>query len=74
MRIFIFFFSSELVRQYTLLYTKNRTDTLEALDGLSQLKHAHALKAKILFSIIVVSILTFHNLIIPFYDNFWFEL
>lgn len=39
-----------------MLYIKNRTDTVEALETLPQLKHAHHLKAKILFSIIVVSI------------------
>lgn len=47
--------SSELVRQYTLTYSKNRIDTLDSLNSLPQLKHAHQLKAKILFSIIVVS-------------------
>ena len=44
-----------MVSQYRLLYLENRTDTLEALDSMPQLKHVHNLKAKILFSIIVVS-------------------
>lgn len=46
--------SSELVRQYGVMYSKNRIDTLDSLNSLPQLKHAHQLKAKILFSIIVV--------------------
>lgn len=61
-KILIFSFlnySSEFVRQYSMLYIKNRTDTVEALETLPQLKHAHHLKAKILFSIIVVSIRNF---------------
>lgn len=44
-----------MVNQYRILYMENRADALEALDGLSQLKHVQDLKAKILFSIIVVS-------------------
>lgn len=48
--------NAELVRQYRVLYIKNRTGTLESLDKLAQLKHVHYLKVKILFSIIVVSI------------------
>lgn len=56
---FVFNCSSEFVRQYSMLYIKNRTDTVEALETLPQLKHAHHLKAKILFSIIVVSIRIF---------------
>ena len=51
----IFLSSSELVRQYSVMYSKNRIDTLDSLNALPQLKHAHQLKAKILFSIIVVS-------------------
>ncbi|EDS35944.1 conserved hypothetical protein [Culex quinquefasciatus] len=34
---------------------KNRIDTLDSLNSLPQLKHAHQLKAKILFSIIVAT-------------------
>lgn len=48
--------NAELVRQYRVLYIKNRTGTLESLDKLVQLKHVHYLKVKILFSIIVVSV------------------
>lgn len=44
-----------MISQFRLLYLENRTDTLEALDSMPQLKHVHNLKAKILFSIIVVS-------------------
>lgn len=40
---------------YRNLYIENRADALEALDSLPQLKHVHSLKAKILFSMIVVS-------------------
>uniref|UniRef100_A0A034W3A6 Mitochondria-eating protein n=1 Tax=Bactrocera dorsalis TaxID=27457 RepID=A0A034W3A6_BACDO len=47
--------TSEMVTQYRTLYLENRADTLEALDGLPQLKHVQNLKAKILFSIIVLS-------------------
>lgn len=61
--IFVFNCSSEFVRQYSMLYIKNRTDTVEALETLPQLKHAHHLKAKILFSIIVVSIRNFFLII-----------
>ena len=50
-----FSFISGMVSQYRLLYLEIRTDTLEALDSMPQLKHVHNLKAKILFSIIVVS-------------------
>lgn len=46
---------SELVSHYRNLYIENRADALEALDSLPQLKHVHSLKAKILFSMIVVS-------------------
>lgn len=46
---------SEMVRLYRMLYIQNRMDTLEALDKLPQLKRTNHLKAKILFSIIVVS-------------------
>lgn len=46
-----------MVTQYRILYLENRTDTLEALDGLPQLKNVQNLKAKILFSIIVVSLI-----------------
>lgn len=44
-----------MVTQYRSLYLENRSDTLESLDSMPQLKHVHNLKAKILFSIIVVS-------------------
>lgn len=46
---------TELVRQYKTLYIKHRADTLYSLDNLPQLKQGQQLKAKILFSIIVVS-------------------
>ena len=55
MHLILYVNSSELERQYGLMYSKNRTDTLDSLNNLPQLKHAHPLKAKILFSIIVVS-------------------
>lgn len=57
----LIYYSCEFVRQYSMIYIKNRTDTVEALETLPQLKHAHHLKAKILFSIIVVSIRNFSN-------------
>lgn len=47
---------SEMVKLYRSLYIKHRMATLEALDQLSQLKSTNHLKAKILFSIIVVSL------------------
>ncbi|KAM7363945.1 uncharacterized protein ACRADG_000669 [Cochliomyia hominivorax] len=53
---------SGMVSQYRLLYLENRTDTLEALDSMPQLKHVHNLKAKILFSIIVLSFRLCHGL------------
>ncbi|XP_012160530.1 uncharacterized protein LOC101459611 isoform X1 [Ceratitis capitata] len=54
--------TSEMVNQYRILYMENRADALEALDGLSQLKHVQDLKAKILFSIIVLSFRLCHGL------------
>lgn len=48
--------NSELVRQYRTLYITHRTDTLNALDNLAQLRHVNNLKIKILFSITVVSL------------------
>lgn len=53
---------SEMVNMYRTLYIQHRNQTLEALDLLPQLKRTNHLKAKILFSIIVVS------------DNFRFYL
>lgn len=53
---------SELVQQYKNLYIKHRSETLEALDALPQLKRGHHLKTKILFSIIVVSTI-YHNIV-----------
>lgn len=44
-----------LVQEYKNLYIKNRSETLDALDLLPQLKRGHHLKTKILFSIVVVS-------------------
>lgn len=46
---------TELVRQYRNLYIKERAETLRSLDNLPQLRQGLPLKAKILFSIIVVS-------------------
>nr|XP_029729680.1 uncharacterized protein LOC109415420 [Aedes albopictus] len=54
--------NSELVRQYGVMYSKNRIDTLDSLNSLPQLKHAHQLKAKILFSIIVLAFRACHGL------------
>uniref|UniRef100_A0A182M7M0 Mitochondria-eating protein n=2 Tax=Myzomyia TaxID=59140 RepID=A0A182M7M0_9DIPT len=54
--------NSELVRQYSVTYSKNRIDTLDSLNSLPQLKHAHQLKAKILFSIIVLAFRACHGL------------
>ncbi|XP_040175537.1 uncharacterized protein LOC120908522 isoform X1 [Anopheles arabiensis] len=54
--------NSELVRQYSVMYSKNRIDTLDSLNALPQLKHAHQLKAKILFSIIVLAFRACHGL------------
>ncbi|XP_054736998.1 uncharacterized protein LOC129243749 [Anastrepha obliqua] len=54
--------TSEMVTQYRTLYMENRADTLEALDGLPQLKNVHNLKTKILFSIIVLSFRLCHGM------------
>jgi len=43
---------SEMVSLYRNLYVENRADALEALDSLPQIKHAHSLKGKILFSMV----------------------
>ncbi|XP_017871580.1 PREDICTED: uncharacterized protein LOC108619480 isoform X1 [Drosophila arizonae] len=53
---------SELVSHYRNLYIENRADALEALDSLPQLKHVHSLKAKILFSMIVLSFRLCHGM------------
>lgn len=47
----------EMVSLYRTLYVQHRNETLTALDQLSQLMRTNHLKAKILFSIIVVSAL-----------------
>ncbi|XP_053698440.1 uncharacterized protein LOC128745398 [Sabethes cyaneus] len=54
--------NSELVRLYSLMYSKHRVETLDSLNSLMQLKHAHQLKAKILFSIIVLAFRACHGL------------
>ncbi|KAL9893174.1 uncharacterized protein LOC119640886 [Glossina fuscipes] len=51
-----------MVTQYRSLYLENRSDTLESLDSMPQLKHVHNLKAKILFSIIVLSFRLCHGM------------
>uniref|UniRef100_A0A1A9WN15 Mitochondria-eating protein n=1 Tax=Glossina brevipalpis TaxID=37001 RepID=A0A1A9WN15_9MUSC len=51
-----------MVTQYRSLYLENRADTLESLDSMPQLKHVHNLKAKILFSIIVLSFRLCHGM------------
>lgn len=48
---------AEMVRLYRTLYVQHRNETLTALDQLAQLKRTNHLKAKILFSIIVVRML-----------------
>lgn len=44
-----------LIRRYGNLYAQSRVDTLDALDSIPELDHAHDLKSKILFSAVVVS-------------------
>lgn len=44
-----------LVRRYGNLYTQARVDTLDALDALPQLHDADELKAKLLFSVVVLA-------------------
>ena len=52
-----------LVASYVQLYSQARLDTLDALDKLVELRQAEELKSKLLFSIIVVSTLTYtHSL------------
>lgn len=46
-----------LVRCYGTLYSQARVDALDSLDTLPQLHDAVELKSKILFSVVVVSIL-----------------
>ncbi|EDV93215.1 uncharacterized protein LOC6564180 [Drosophila grimshawi] len=53
---------SEMVSHYRNLYIENRADALEALDSMPQLKHVHSLKAKILFSMIVLSFRLCHGM------------
>lgn len=44
-----------VIRRYGNLYAQSRVDTLDALDSIPELEHAHDLKSKILFSAVVVS-------------------
>ncbi|GFQ70964.1 MIEAP domain-containing protein [Trichonephila clavata] len=44
-----------LIRRYGNLYAQSRVDTLDALDCIPELEHAHDLKSKILFSAVVLS-------------------
>ncbi|KAG8192451.1 hypothetical protein JTE90_017981 [Oedothorax gibbosus] len=44
-----------LIRRYGNLYAQSRVDTLDALDSIPELEHAHDLKSKILFSAVVLS-------------------
>ncbi|XP_015785773.2 uncharacterized protein LOC107363114 [Tetranychus urticae] len=44
-----------LIRRYGNLYAQARVDTLDALDNLNALKNADDLKAKLLFSLVVLS-------------------
>jgi hypothetical protein len=46
---------AELIRRYGELYTDGRVETLDALDRLVPLKGLDVLKLKILFSVVVVS-------------------
>lgn len=46
---------SALIQRYGNLYAQARVDTLDALDGLSQLRNSDELKSKLLFSVVVVS-------------------
>uniref|UniRef100_A0A1B0CUS3 Mitochondria-eating protein n=1 Tax=Lutzomyia longipalpis TaxID=7200 RepID=A0A1B0CUS3_LUTLO len=47
--------NSELIRNFSMLYSKNRVEIMEYLDSIPQLKNAFYLKTKILFSIIVLA-------------------
>uniref|UniRef100_T1JFY1 Mitochondria-eating protein n=1 Tax=Strigamia maritima TaxID=126957 RepID=T1JFY1_STRMM len=46
---------SALIRCYGNLYTQARVDTLDALDAIPELRHADELKAKLLFSVVVLA-------------------
>ena len=52
-----------LVASYVQLYSQARLDTLDALDKLVELRQAEELKSKLLFSIIVVSTLTYTHIL-----------
>ncbi|XP_054709293.1 uncharacterized protein LOC129218999 [Uloborus diversus] len=52
-----------LIRRYGNLYAQSRVDTLDALDSIAELEHAHDLKSKILFSAIVLSFRSVYNTI-----------
>ena len=54
-----------LVRRYGELYSQTRLETLDCLDRLPQLVNAEELKNKLLFSVMVVSIIVrVHNIMI----------
>ncbi|XP_035212042.1 uncharacterized protein LOC118186124 [Stegodyphus dumicola] len=52
-----------LIRRYGNLYAQSRVDTLDALDSIPELEHAHDLKSKLLFSAVVLSFRSVHNTI-----------
>lgn len=56
---FIFVCRKDAVGRYGSLYYQSRPRALEALDSLPELHHATQLKAKILFSVVVVSSASF---------------
>lgn len=52
---FFVFYRKDVIGRYASLYMQNRPRALEALDSQPELMHATQLKAKILFSVVVVS-------------------
>lgn len=54
----------QLAERYGALYAQANLHTLDALDALESLKDAPDLKAKILYSVVVVSVIFFLNRII----------
>lgn len=50
------FFSRILIEEYLLLFKSSRTETLKAINESHQIEIAESVKLKILFSVVVVSI------------------
>ena len=54
---------SELIRRFGNLYSEGRVDAFDALDALPEMAEFDDLKGKLLFSVVVVSVVLFNSFI-----------